>query len=112
MTIDEYMAKVPARRRGRMEDIIGSIRSWFPGARISMKYKMPTFEIGYRWVAVANQKSCVSVYTCSEEHIRSYIEKHPAIKCGKGCLNFRDREVIHFGDLREVVSSALKGKNA
>ncbi|MEW6146155.1 MAG: DUF1801 domain-containing protein [Thermodesulfobacteriota bacterium] len=110
MTIDEYMAKVPAKRRGRMEEILGSIRSWFPGARISMKYNMPTFEVGDRWVAVANQKSYVSLYTCSEEHIAPYAEKHPAVRSGKGCLNFRDREVIYFKDLREVVSRAFNAE--
>jgi uncharacterized protein YdhG (YjbR/CyaY superfamily) len=110
MTIDEYMAKVPAGRRGRMEEIMGSIRSWFPDARISMRYKMPTFEVGDKWVAVANQKSYISLYTCSEEHIAPYAEKHPAVRRGKGCLNFRDREVIYFKDLREVVTSALKGE--
>jgi uncharacterized protein YdhG (YjbR/CyaY superfamily) len=110
MTIDEYMAKVPAGRRGRMEEILGSIRTWFPDARISMKYNMPTFEVGDRWVAVGNQKSYVSLYTCSEEHIAPYTEKHPSVRRGKGCLNFRDSEVIHFKDLREVVSSALTGE--
>jgi uncharacterized protein YdhG (YjbR/CyaY superfamily) len=52
MTIDEYMAAVPHGRRGRMEGIIGRIRAWFPEARISMRYKMPTFEIGNNWVAL------------------------------------------------------------
>ena len=112
MTIDEYMAGVPRGRRGRMEGIIGRIRAWFPDARISMKYKMPTFETGRNWVAVGNQKYYVSLYTCSEEHIAPYIEKHPGTRCGKGCINFRDRDEIDFEDLKEVVTYALRGEKA
>jgi uncharacterized protein YdhG (YjbR/CyaY superfamily) len=110
MTIDEYMAKVPPARRGRVEGIMGRIRSWFPEARITIRYRIPTFVIGRNWVSVANQKGYVSVYTCSEEHIAPYIEKHPGIKHGTGCINFRDRDEIHFGDLREVVGRALKAE--
>ena len=107
MTIDEYMQKVPPARRGRVEEIMGRIRSWFPDARITIRYGMPTFVIGRNWVSVANQKSYVSVYTCSGEHVAPYIEKHPGIKHGKGCLNFRDRDGIDYGDLMEVVNRAL-----
>jgi len=42
--IDEYMRSVPPGRRQRIDKLIGGIRSWFPEASISMKYKMPTFE--------------------------------------------------------------------
>ena len=86
------------------------IGSWFPEAKISMKYKMPTFEIGQNWVALANQKHYISVYTCAHEHISSFTEKHPEIKCGKGCLNFKDKDKFYFSDLKSVVSKALRMK--
>ncbi len=112
MTIDEYMAMVPAGRRRRVEEIMGWIRSRFPDARIIIKYRIPTFVIGRNCVSVANQKGYVSVYTCSREHIAPYVRKHPGIKHGTGCLNFRDGDEIHFGDLMEVVNSALTMKKA
>ncbi len=107
MTIDEYMADVPLERRERMEELIGSIRSWFPGAHISMKRGMPTFEAGESWVAVANHEDYVSLYSSSAEHIASYIEKHPEIKHDKGCLNFGDEDVIDLEDVREVIINAF-----
>ncbi len=107
MTIDEYMAKVPAGRRRRVEEIMGMIRSWQPDARLTIKYQIPTFVIGKNWVSVANQKSYVSVYTCSGELIAPYVSKHPGTKHGTGCLNFRDGDEIDYGDLREVVTRAL-----
>lgn len=105
--IDEYLEGIPPGRRQRVAKLIGSIDSWFPEAAISMKYRMPTFEANRNWVAVANRKSYVSLYTCSEETIQPYIKKHPETKHGKGCLNFRDRDEIDFPDLREVVVLAF-----
>lgn len=107
MTFDEYMAGVPPKRRGRMEELIGHIRAWYPRAAIRIKYGIPTFETEGGWVAVANQKNYVSLYTCSPDHIAPYKEKHPGVKSGKGCLNFRDRDEIDFGGLKAVIRNAM-----
>lgn len=110
MTIDEYIDKVPLDRRERILELIWHIKKWFPDTVVTMKYKMPTIEIDGNWVAVANQKNYISLYTCSQDHIAPYIEKYPDIKHGKGCINFRDNDEIHYEDLKNVVSSALNAK--
>jgi uncharacterized protein YdhG (YjbR/CyaY superfamily) len=107
LTFDEYMAGVPPKRRGRLEEMIGHIRAWYPRARIAIKYGMPMFETDGGWVAVANQKNYISLYTCSSEHIAPYKEKHSKVKSGKGCLNFRDSDEIYFEDLKAVVRHAM-----
>ena len=110
MTIDEYMAGVPQERLGRMEHLIGYIRAWYPQANICIKHGMPTFEMDDGWVAAANQKNYVSLYTCSPDHIAPYKKKHPEAKTGKACLNFRDADKIDFGALKAVVRSAMTAK--
>jgi uncharacterized protein YdhG (YjbR/CyaY superfamily) len=110
VTIDEYMAGVPPKRQGRMEHLIGYVRAWYPGAMISIKNGMPTLETAGGWVAVANRKEYVTLYTCAPEHIAPYVEKHPAVKTGKACLNFRDADQIDFGALKAVVRSAMTAK--
>lgn len=107
MNIDDYMEKVPLDRRERILEIIGHIKRWCREATVTMRYKMPTIEKDGNWVAVANQKNYISVYTCSPEHIAPYIEKHQDTRHGKGCLNFRDTDEIRYDDLKTVVSSAL-----
>lgn len=107
MTFDEYMAGVPPKRRGRMEELIGHIRAWYPRAAIRIKYGIPTFETVDGWVAVANQKNYVSLYTCSPDYIAPYKEKHPGVKSGKGCLNFRDGDEIDYEGLKSVVRHAM-----
>jgi len=110
LSLEEYMQKVPWERMERFTELLYRIKAWFPESELSMKYKMPTFELEGNWVAIANQKNYISVYTCSFEHIEPYVEKHPEIKRGKGCLNFRDKDGIDYDDLRQVVENAIKGK--
>ena len=108
--IDEYIKSVPEKRLNRFKEIINHIQKWHPDAELAVKYNMPTFEIGDKWIAVANQKSYISVYTCGYHHIESYKEKHPQTKSGKGCLNFRDNDEIYFADLKTVAMSTLQEK--
>ncbi len=69
---------------------------------------MPTYEAGEGWVAAANQKNCISLYTCSAEHLESFKRKHPKIKTGKGCINFKDSDDIPINDLIPVIKSAME----
>ena len=105
--LTSYLNDLSTNRQKRVESLIDFISTRFPEADLSMKYKMPTFSTQNGWIALASQKHYVSVYTCSESHIASYRSRHPQIKSGKGCLNFKDRDVIDFEDLKAVVSSAL-----
>jgi hypothetical protein len=85
MEIGEYVDNVPELRR----------------------YRMPTFESANGWVAVANQKRYLSLDTCSPEHRVDFRRRHPRMKCGKGCINFRDRDAIRCDDLESVVRTAM-----
>ena len=109
-SLEEYMSEVPWERKERFTEVLYRIKAWLPEAALSMKYKMPTYEIGDNWVSIANRKDYVSVYTCSLELIEPYLKKHPNTKHGKGCLNFRDRDEIDFENLRKVVEKAMKAK--
>jgi len=108
MGVSEYINNIPEKRKIRFQSIITIIKSLYPMAEESMRYKMPTYELGEAWVAVANQKSYISVYTCSAEHIASFKKKHPNLKTGKGCINFRDRDEIPQNDLKAVIKSAIE----
>jgi uncharacterized protein YdhG (YjbR/CyaY superfamily) len=105
--VKEYLERVPKDRRARLEEIIAHIQKLYPKAELTLWYKMPTLKLGKAWIAVANQKHYVSVYTCAEAHIAPYKARHPQTRAGKGCLNFRDRDEIVLDDLTTVISSAL-----
>lgn len=84
------------------------IRKLYPDATIDMSYRMPTYRVGDAWVALANQKQYISLYTCGTSHLGSYGEKYPQQKTGKGCINFRDGDAIHLDDLGAVIKHAIE----
>lgn len=107
MDITGYVANIPAQRIERFKAITALINLHFPKADLSMKYKMPTFEYENNWVAVANQKNYLSLYTCAAEHLGSFQKKYPKIKTGKGCINIKDNDDFIIEDLLPVIVSAL-----
>jgi uncharacterized protein YdhG (YjbR/CyaY superfamily) len=106
--VEEYLNTVPAERKARMEKIHTIILDLFPKTIVDMTYKMPTYRVGEGWVALANQKQYISVYTCGYHHIESFKTKHPKVKTGNGCINFRDTDEIPISDLQDVVRHAIE----
>lgn len=106
-TISEYLGSIPKQRKERFLSLTDLIQQLYPAAKESMRYKMPTYEFKGGWVSVANQKNYISLYTCSAEHLQAFKAKHPAIKTGKGCINFRDRDDIPLDDVAEVIRRAI-----
>ena len=108
MELEEYLKAIPDARAARFSAIRDLIRRQYPDAVESMRYRMPTFEVGEGWVALANQKQYISLYTCSAEHLESFRQLHPEIKTGKGCINFRDRDDIPLDSIVSVIESAME----
>lgn len=105
--IQEYFVSVPDERRPVVEKLHHLILSMYPGAELSMKYKMLTYQVGNGWVAIANRKNYVSLYTCGYSHIAEFKEKHPKMKTGKGCINFNPSIVLPERDIERVISHAM-----
>ena len=106
--VNQYLAAVDAPRKAKVDALHALILRLYPAASVDMSYKMPTYRVGDGWVALANQKNYVSLYTCGYHHIEGFKEKHPGIKSGKGCLNFRDRDELPLDDLETVIRHAIE----
>lgn len=107
MTFSHYIKNIPDNRKARFEAIHSLILTLYPKVTISMKYKMPTYELASSWIAIANQKQYLSIYTCNAEYIALFKEKYPTIKTGKGCINLKDKDDFNLLDLSTVVHLAL-----
>lgn len=105
--VKQYFASTPESRRKILQVIHTLIVEAFPEVTLDMKYKMPTYHQADGWVAIANQKNYVSLYTCGYHHIKDFKERHPAIKTGKGCINFKETDVLPKNDLKQVISHAM-----
>ena len=105
--LENYFASVPADRKPVVDKLHQLIIGLYPEATIDISYKMPTYRVGDRWVALANQKHYVSLYTCGHHHIAEFKQKHPEIKTGKGCINFKPGNELPVEDLKAVVTHAI-----
>jgi len=106
--VDTYIKLIPQDRLDRFMSIHKLIMRLYPDATVDMSYRMPTYRIGDGWIALANQKQYISLYTCGASHLESYKQKHPRQKTGKGCINFRDHDVIHYDDIATVIRHAIR----
>lgn len=105
--LEEYIAKVPAARRERFRRIVDVIHQTVPQAEMVIKYKMPTFQIGEKLLAVASQKNYISVYACSSNQIAAFKRKYPKIKTGNTCLNIKDADQFDLQDLAEITKAVF-----
>ncbi len=106
--VDEYLASVPADRQALFRRLHALIVELYPHVRVDLSYRMPTYRVDAGWVALANQKHYVSLYTCGPHAIAQFKEKHPDVKTGKGCINFRPGKPLPLADLRRVVKRAIE----
>lgn len=104
----KYIENIPVERNERFNTLHALVLKLYPDANVDMQYKMPTYKVGNGWVALANQKNYISLYTCGHHHIESFREKHPDIKTGKGCINFRDRDDLPLKDIGQVIMHAIE----
>ncbi len=109
--IIEYLSTIPEGRKRKLVDLMDLIKKLYPDAQASMRYKMPTYEIEgdakTRWIAVANKKQYVSLYTCAAHHLVAFKKLHPKIKTGTGCINFKEKDALPLEDIAQVIHSAL-----
>lgn len=110
--VEDYLDRQPGARGRRLREMRTLIEHLYPDVEVSMKYRMPTFEWNGGWVAIANQKHYVSLYTCSSEHLEVFRIAHPEIRTGKGCINLRDIDEVSIEDLAPVVRSAMSKRSS
>ncbi|MBV2091619.1 MAG: DUF1801 domain-containing protein [Candidatus Thiodiazotropha sp. (ex Ctena orbiculata)] len=106
-TVDRYIAELSEERKARFMLLHQMIVDEYPDAVVDMHYRMPTYRLAEGWVALANQKNYISLYTCSAAHIESFKTDYPQIKTGKGCINFKDKDPLPLDDLLSVVRHAI-----
>lgn len=105
--LQDYFDAVPSGRKEKFEKLHSLIMSRFPGASISMQYKMPTYRYQDGWVAIANQKSYISLYTCGAHHLQEFKANYPDYKTGSGCINFRNKDEIPDQAILQVIEHAM-----
>ncbi len=106
--VKRYIDAVSPERKRLLEQLHAIILGLYPDADVDMSYRMPTYKAKDGWVAIANQKHYVSLYTCGAHHIAEFKKQHPKIKTGTSCINLKITGPIPVPALKRVIRHAIE----
>ena len=107
MSVDAYIAALAPLRQARIAQLRALILEIAPDVAERIEWKMPVFARGEHWVAVASQKSYVSVYLGCSTIAAAVVASDPKLKGGKACVNIPDRAELPLAALGPAIRDAL-----
>ena len=110
-TVDEYIDAFSGSNRDLLQQLKRSILDAAPGAVESMKYKMPTYNIGRDVFAFAIQKNYISVYVNKDDVISKHASRIGRHSRGKNCIRYSKPEHVDLSGLAALINAAY-GKSA
>jgi uncharacterized protein YdhG (YjbR/CyaY superfamily) len=103
-TVDEYMATLPADRRGPMELLRQTIKAAAPDATEVITYKMPGFKShGQFLVSYDAYKNHYSLFPASDPVVEGLGEELTPYLAGKGTIRFPASRPIPADLVRKIV---------
>ena len=123
-SVEEYLANVPPERKDIIDYLHQFIQDVAPSLKPHFAYNMLGYgsfkyldykkrEIDWPTIALANQKSYVSLYICAVDKDGNYIaEKNKTklgkVSVGKSCIRFKKLEDLNLNELKKAIIQASK----
>jgi uncharacterized protein YdhG (YjbR/CyaY superfamily) len=112
-TVDEYLAALPADRRGPMEDLRRTIRAAAPDATEVITYKMPGFKRNGRFLVSYDAfKQHYSLFPSSDPIIDALGDRVRPYVAGKGTLRFPADKPLPLDLIKEIVKIRVAENDA
>lgn len=108
--VKAYFDDLRGERKARLSALNDAFVKAVPEARVTMLYRMPTFERDADWVSCASQKQYIAVYFCGQDVLSTLKERHPELDYGKGCVRIRDSIELPLEALVAAFERALHSK--
>jgi uncharacterized protein YdhG (YjbR/CyaY superfamily) len=103
-TVDEYLAALPAERRGPMADLRKTIRAAAPDAAEVITYKMPGFKLNGRFLVSYDAfKHHYSLFPSSDPIVEQLGDRVRPYLAGKGTLRFPADKPLPLDLIAEIV---------
>lgn len=106
--VDAYLARATPLRRERLQTLRALVHMIAPDVTEAIEWRMPVFRRGERWVAMADQKSYLSIYLGCEARAAAVVASDPRLKGGKACVNIGDRADLPVAALEPAIRAALE----
>ena len=105
--VQRYIDAVPDDRKPLFERLQALILGLYPEAEIVISYQVPHYRAKSGGVALGYWKKGVSVYVGTRP-IAEFKVRYPAIKTGKGSINFKVTDAVPVAALKKVVRHAIE----
>ena len=109
--VQRYVDSIPQERKPLFDKLHKLILSLYPNAEVVMWFRMPTYRAKSGWVALANHKHHISLYTNGKHNIAEFKAKYPKMKTGTGCISFKDTDPVPVTALKKVIKHAIEHPN-
>ena len=117
--VRQYIDATPKDRTGRkladgrqakrlFDNLQALILDTYPRAEVVISYQIPTYKAKSGWVALGYWSGGVSLYTNGPQHTEEFKTKYPAIKTGKGSINFRLTDSVPATALKKVIRHPIE----
>lgn len=107
MTVDEYLARVPAEMRAALEGLREAIRSAAPEAEEVISYQIPAFRQNGILVYYAAFRDHCSFFVGSLAVRRRFAAELKPFASGKGTLRFTPQKPIPRALVRRIVKARI-----
>ena len=108
--VDAYLEGLGSKRRAALTEVREVIRQTVPDAVESIRYRMPTYEMGgHVLCAFASQKQYMSLYmdvSLVEEHR----EELAGLNLGKSCIRFTKLEKLPLDTVRTILLETVESQ--
>lgn len=105
--VQTFIDAIPETHRPLFDRLHSLIFELYPDAQVVILYRIPTYRVGLRRVYLGLWKEGVSLHAVDKALIEEFKQWHPAIKTGKGSLNFRLTDKLPEVDIRDTIRRAL-----
>ena len=105
--VQRYVDAVSDDRRRLFDKLHALIMGLYPDAEVVIAYEVPMYRAKSGRVGLGYWKKGVSLYT-SARHSAEFRAKYPAIKTGKGSINFKVTDVVPVAALKKVIRYAIE----
>lgn len=106
--VQRYVDAIPEGSRPLFDKLHALIMALYPEAEVVISYQIPTYKAKAGWVALGRWKDGVSLYTNGPQHIAEFKARYPAMKTGKGSINFKATDVVPVAAVKTVIRHAIE----
>lgn len=105
--IKNYISDIPKDKSGWIIQLVEYININYPTIDESFKYKMPTYNSKYNYLAFACQKNYFSFYTHDKNVLSVLASILPKAKLGKGCIRIKYSQEYALHAMKVAINYAF-----